>query len=131
MVGIGDARDNSAVVQMGCFSAEEMAQLRAHGAVGDMLGFFFDRQGRPARLRSVEQRVIAVAPAELLTVDTVIGIVSEADKADAVRGGARDRDPERARHDDRDSPRRARRRRLRRDEVRSGLTAAANSRMII
>ena len=48
LVGIGDARNDSAVVQMGCFSAAEMSTMREAGAVGDILGFFFDLDGRPA-----------------------------------------------------------------------------------
>jgi DNA-binding transcriptional regulator LsrR (DeoR family) len=47
LIGIGDARDESAVVAIGCFSVEEMRQMRAAGAVGDMLGCFFDLNGKP------------------------------------------------------------------------------------
>src|SRR6202051_697428 len=42
LIGIGNARDDSAVVRMGCFSASEMRRLRDRGAIGDILGSFFD-----------------------------------------------------------------------------------------
>ena len=87
LVGIGDARDDSAVVEMGCFSAEEMAQLRRHGAVGDILGFFFDLGGQPPSIGDVERCVVAVSPDQLKQIKCVIAVVGESDKVEAVRGG--------------------------------------------
>src|ERR1022692_1371765 len=45
LIGIGNARDDSAVVRMGCFSVSEMRRLRDRGAVGDILGSSFDGDG--------------------------------------------------------------------------------------
>jgi DNA-binding transcriptional regulator LsrR (DeoR family) len=86
IVGIGDARDDSAVVQMGCFSAKEMVELRRHGAVGDVLGAFFDLEGRPVRGGSVGRRVVAVSADELARIEAVIAVVTESDKVQALRG---------------------------------------------
>src|SRR5580704_16596909 len=45
VIGVGNARDDSAVVRMGCFSVAEMRRLRDRGAVGDILGSFFNGDG--------------------------------------------------------------------------------------
>jgi len=85
LVGIGDARNDSAVVQMGCFSAAEMAQMRQAGAVGDILGSFFDIHGQAAAA-SVANRVVGLTGEDLRAVPQVIGMTSERDKARAVIG---------------------------------------------
>jgi DNA-binding transcriptional regulator LsrR (DeoR family) len=85
IVGVGDARDDSAVVQMGCFSTLEMARMRKAGAVGDMLGFFFDVRGAPVE-GSVQDRVVALSADDLRTIPRVIAVTSEPDKALALLG---------------------------------------------
>lgn len=88
LVGIGDARNDSAVVQMGCFSAAEMSRMREAGAVGDILGFFFDLQGRPVAA-SVGNRVVGVNSRDLRAMPRVVAIASEKGKAPSVLGALR------------------------------------------
>ena len=88
VVGVGDARDDSAVVQMGCFSPREMARMRRAGAVGDILGFFFDIDGE-AVAGSVENRVVGLNARDLRAIATVIAVASERAKARAVLGALR------------------------------------------
>ncbi|HEY6469745.1 MAG TPA: sugar-binding transcriptional regulator [Candidatus Dormibacteraeota bacterium] len=88
VVGIGNARDDSAVVKMGCFTAAEMRELRDRGAVGDILGSFFDVDGR-AVVDGIGDRVVAISRADLERIPCVIAICSERDKADAVLGALR------------------------------------------
>ena len=88
IVGIGDARAGSAVVQMGCFSTREMAAMRRAGAVGDVLGFFFDANGAPVR-PSVGDRVVGLGTAQLRRIPRVIAVASEPGKAQAVLGALR------------------------------------------
>jgi DNA-binding transcriptional regulator LsrR (DeoR family) len=88
IVGIGDARAGSAVVQMGCFSTREMAAMRRAGAVGDMLGFFFDANGAPVT-PSVGDRVVGLEAAQLRRIPNVIAVVSEPGKARALGGALR------------------------------------------
>lgn len=88
LVGIGDARNDSAVVQMGCFSASEMAALREAGAVGDILGSFFDVGGRPVRA-SIGQRVVGLSTDDLRSVPRVVAMASEPGKARSVLGALR------------------------------------------
>ena len=88
IVGIGDARNDSAVVQMGCFSAREMAGMREAGAVGDILGFFFDVRGRAAA-GSLGNRVVGLSADDLRSVARVIAVTSEEGKAASVLGALR------------------------------------------
>jgi DNA-binding transcriptional regulator LsrR (DeoR family) len=88
VVGIGDARADSAVVRMGCFSTREMAAMRRAGAVGDMLGFFFDGNGSPVT-PGVGDRVVGLDAVQLRRIPTVIAVASESGKARAVRGALR------------------------------------------
>lgn len=88
LVGIGDARDDSAVVMIGCFSETEMRQMRRAGAAGDILGFFFDAQGKPVA-GSMESRVVALGADDLLRIPCVVGIASESSKALALLGALR------------------------------------------
>lgn len=88
LVGIGDARDDSAVVRIGCFSIREMRQLRQAGAVGDIMGYFFDLQGRPV-VKGMADRVVGLGPQDLRAIPCVIGIAGEPEKSRAILGALR------------------------------------------
>ena len=88
LIGIGNARDDSAVVRMGCFSVSEMRRLRERGAVGDILGSFFGADGH-AVVDGIGDRVVAIARADLEAIKCVVAICSERDKGEAVLGALR------------------------------------------
>jgi len=88
LVGIGDAREDSAVVKMGCFSASEMDGLREAGAVGDILGTFFDIHGRPVA-DGMDSRVIALGGTDLRRIGEVLAVASERSKASSLLGALR------------------------------------------
>jgi DNA-binding transcriptional regulator LsrR (DeoR family) len=88
LVGIGDAMPESAVVKMGCFSADDMARLRQAGAVGDILGYFFDIAGRPVG-PGMSDRVVSLNGDALRAIPCVIGIAAESDKTNALLGALR------------------------------------------
>jgi DNA-binding transcriptional regulator LsrR (DeoR family) len=88
LVGIGDARDDSMVVRIGCFSFQEMRRLRQAGAVGDMLGFFFDIHGIQA-VHNMGNRVVGLGADDLRRIPCVIAIACEADKTAAILGALR------------------------------------------
>ena len=88
LIGIGNARDDSAVVRMGCFSVAEMRRLRERGAVGDILGSFFGADGH-AVVDGIGDRVVAIARADLEAIKCVVAICSERDKGEAVLGALR------------------------------------------
>jgi DNA-binding transcriptional regulator LsrR (DeoR family) len=85
LVGIGSVDDGCTMVRSGCLSLEEIARLRDQGAVGDILGNFVDAGGRliasPHR-----DRLIALSIDDLRRVETVVAVVSEAEKPLAILG---------------------------------------------
>ena len=85
LVGIGSVDDGCTMVRSGCLSLEEIAWLRDQGAVGDILGSYVDAGGRliasPHR-----DRLIALSIDDLRRVETVVAVVSEAEKPLAVLG---------------------------------------------
>ena len=88
LVGIGDAYDRSAVVQIGCFTSSEMRLLRQAGAVGDILGFFFDIHGQPVA-DGMEHRVVGLSAEDLRSIPCVVAIASEGEKIHAILGALR------------------------------------------
>jgi len=88
LVGIGDARDESAVVQMGCFSQSDMTHLRQAGAVGDILGHFFDIRGVPIQ-NGMANRTVGLSFDDLCRIPSVIGMASEPEKNLAILGALR------------------------------------------
>jgi DNA-binding transcriptional regulator LsrR (DeoR family) len=88
LIGIGNARDDSSVVQMGCFSVAEMRRLRDRGAVGDILGSFFDLEGH-AVVDRIGDRVVAIGREDLERIPCLVAICSERDKGDAILGALR------------------------------------------
>jgi DNA-binding transcriptional regulator LsrR (DeoR family) len=88
LIGVGNARDDSAVVRMGCFSVAEMRRLRERGAVGDILGSFFDADGQVV-VDGIGDRVVAIERADLEAIDCVVAVCSERDKSDAILGALR------------------------------------------
>lgn len=88
LVGIGGTDDGCTMVRSGCCPLEEMTRLRAHGAVGDILGNCFDIAGRMIS-SDFSDRLIGLTLADLRRIDTVIAIVSESEKTANVLGALR------------------------------------------
>ncbi len=85
LVGIGGTDDDCTMVRSGCFSVEEIARLRTWGAVGDVLGNYVDARGRV--IASPESgRLIGLSMHDLRRIETVIAVVSEAEKPAAILG---------------------------------------------
>ena len=87
-VGVGHLQADGPLHTDGFINAEELADLQAHGAVGDILGWAFDRDGRVIA-DSVNLRVVGVPLAELRR-RPLIGVVGGPKKilplAAALRG---------------------------------------------
>ena len=85
LVGIGGTDDACTMVRSGCFSSEEIARLRGAGAVGDVLGNYVDALGR--RIASLDSgRLIGLSIDDLRRIETVVAVVSEAEKPPAILG---------------------------------------------
>ncbi len=88
LVGIGGTDDGCTTVRSGCCTPEEIARLRAEGAVGDVLCNYFDLTGRVIS-SELNRRLIGLTLAELRRIETVVAVVSERDKRAAVLGALR------------------------------------------
>lgn len=88
VVGVGGTDDGCTMVRSGCCPLAEMVRLRAAGAVGDILGNYFDETGR--LIAAGEDRIVGLTLAELRRIDTVVVVASEsADKTAALLGALR------------------------------------------
>ena len=86
VVGIGAIQPSRAIASSGnVFSARELRQLVALGAVGDICLRFFDAQGRPVA-SALNERVISIELAELVKAGRVVGVAGGRRKLAAIRG---------------------------------------------
>jgi deoxyribonucleoside regulator len=85
LVGIGGTDDGCTMVRSGCLSLDEIARLRAAGAVGDVLGNYVDARGTLI-VAPHSQRLVALSMEDLLRIDTVVAVASEAEKPLAILG---------------------------------------------
>ncbi len=90
LVGIGDMSENSYMVDLGWFTAEEVVQSRLHqGVVGDFAGHdFFNVQGGIANT-VMNDRVIGLSIDEFRVVSEVVAIAAENSKPLALLGALR------------------------------------------
>lgn len=85
LVGIGGVDDDCTMVRSGCLSLDEMARLRSGGAVGDVLGNYVTIEGRPVASPH-EDRLVGLSVDELRRIESVVAVVSEREKPQAVLG---------------------------------------------
>jgi DNA-binding transcriptional regulator LsrR (DeoR family) len=88
-VGIGTL-DDSAFVERGTFSPTELEQLRASGAVGEICGRFFDRDGRECQTE-YRDRALSIDLDVLRQRPEVVGVTNGPRRADAARAAMRGR----------------------------------------
>jgi DNA-binding transcriptional regulator LsrR (DeoR family) len=85
LVGIGSVDDGCTMVRSGCLSLDEVGRLRRQGAVGDILGNYVDVDGQVIASPHSE-RLIALSIEDLHRIETVVAVVSEAEKPMAIFG---------------------------------------------
>jgi deoxyribonucleoside regulator len=89
LIGVGTL-DNSVFVERGVLSAENLEKLKRDGAVGEICGRFFDKNGRECD-SPWRDRIISIELEQLRKIPQVIGVVAGNDRslaiAAAVRGG--------------------------------------------
>lgn len=86
VVGIGSFEHPSPLLRESgnAVNADEQAQLRSLGAVGDICLRFFDERGQPVR-SSVDQRVVGITADQLRKVDRRVGVAGGRRKLSAIR----------------------------------------------
>lgn len=88
MVGIGYVAPDATYASLGYITPQEVESLRNQGAVGDILGQFYDKSGRKLDV-TYHNRVIAVRLEKLKEMPYVIGIAGGEHKVDAITGALR------------------------------------------
>jgi DNA-binding transcriptional regulator LsrR (DeoR family) len=89
LVGIGATKDDMVLHQLGYCDQEVADDLRSRGAVGDVIGHFFDRDGQSVHC-GIEDRLIALSLDQLHSIPTVIAVAGGSDsKAEAILGALR------------------------------------------
>ena len=85
LVGIGSIEPSPLLVQSGnALPADDLAELRRLGAVGDVCFRFFDEDGVLVR-SEIDQRVVGIAPSQLLGVPRRIGVAGGRRKHAAIQ----------------------------------------------
>lgn len=86
LVGIGALEPSVMLANSGnVFTADELHDLAARGAVGDICMRFYDRDGVPLG-GALDERVIAMSLDELKAVPRVVGVAGGGRKVAAIRG---------------------------------------------
>jgi len=88
MVGIGVAGEESTLVKLRYISLSETEALRRQGAVGDILGQFFDIEGKKVNC-DLHKRIVAFPIEDLREMDNVIGVAGGKVKVKAILGALR------------------------------------------
>ena len=88
VVGIGAMSPGATFASFGYVTPQELEILRKQGAVGDILGQFYDRDGQKLDVE-YHHRLIAVRLEILKKMDHVIGMAGGEHKVDAIKGALR------------------------------------------
>ena len=84
-LGLGDVTADASLVRCGYLGEEQLDELRAKGAVGELLMRHFDARGRPVRL-SFEGRVVSLGLGELARLPGVVAVAFGERKLASIRG---------------------------------------------
>jgi lsr operon transcriptional repressor len=85
VVGVGTPTTDAAIVQLGYLTAADARCLRDQGAVGDILGQFFDADGKVVDA-PIHDRRIGIDLADLAYIPKVVGVAGGLHKVPAILG---------------------------------------------
>jgi lsr operon transcriptional repressor len=85
IVGIGTPTADATIVQMGYLAADDVRVLRDRGVVGDILGQFFDADGKVVSLE-IHRRRIGIELSDLASIPKVVGVAGGLHKTEAILG---------------------------------------------
>ncbi len=89
IVGIGSVEPSiSSLIRAGYITLEELAAIRARGAVGDVCARHFDIHGRILDI-DINRRIIGITPEQLKKIRCVVGVAGGKAKAPAILGALR------------------------------------------
>lgn len=83
VVGIGGLTENATVVKEGNMSTSDLLRLKADSAVGDILGYFVNKEGQSIDC-DIYDRLISTSPDKLKEFPNVIAVAGGIEKAEAI-----------------------------------------------
>lgn len=86
VVGIGSVsqKDAATILRAGYITEGEQLMIGRKGAVGDILGYFFDANGEIIPDMQIHNELIGLSLATLATIPTVVGVAGGIQKAEAI-----------------------------------------------
>lgn len=90
IVGIGAVSRNATLVRDGYCTSGEIELFVRQGAVGDILGYFYDRDGTVLSL-DLHDHVVAVKPEDMKRIPSIVGAAAGAEKVEPILGALRGR----------------------------------------
>ncbi len=88
IVGIGATTRSATLVHDGYCTSAEIDLFARKGAVGDILGYFYDRDGQVLSL-DLHDHVVAVKPDELKRIPSIVAAAAGAEKIEPILGALR------------------------------------------
>ncbi|WP_130103885.1 sugar-binding transcriptional regulator [Pengzhenrongella frigida] len=88
IVGIGSMTGQATLAQVGNATQDELARYADAGAVGDVLGLFYDAQGQLVDL-PIHRRRIGIEMDDLMAIPNVVGVAGGMSKRAAISGALR------------------------------------------
>lgn len=88
LVGLGDVSSGGTMIKTGFVTEDEMAELRRQGAVGDVLGRFYDVGGRRVDT-PLDARCISIAWEDILRIPHIVVLALGASKVEPILGAIR------------------------------------------
>jgi DNA-binding transcriptional regulator LsrR (DeoR family) len=85
VIGIGGMNDEATIIKTGALSKNDFLYLKMHGAVGDILCHFFDKQGK-ALVTPLEERLVTTPLNVLKSLANVTAVAAGKDKREAIKG---------------------------------------------
>ncbi|RKE87402.1 MULTISPECIES: transcriptional regulator LsrR [Xenorhabdus] len=86
IVGIGaiKQKQHATIMRSGYISDGEQLMFGRKGAIGDILGYFFNMEGELVSNIDIHQELIGISLPEMKTIPNVIGVAGGIEKADAI-----------------------------------------------
>jgi lsr operon transcriptional repressor len=88
IVGIGATTRSATLIHDGYCTSAEIELFARKGAVGDILGYFYDRDGQVLSL-DLHDHVVAVKPEDLKRIPSIVGAAAGVEKIEPVLGALR------------------------------------------
>lgn len=88
LVGLGSVGEGSSLMKAGFIHQRELDELKAKGAVGDILMHYYDREGKPVSM-SFENRIIAIDWKSIRAIPMVVAMAFGESKIEPIRAAAK------------------------------------------